>query len=700
MEKSLPELQRAFKNAENKLKETEPLFENAKKEFTEISSSVNSALKIFEQKEKIEKELENIKEQYTKAVDLKTKEEKEIESINNLLKENNEIKEKYKNANVEKAQLDNEIKECKSIVDKNENIENIQKQINELQEECTKKQREFTDCQEQYNVVNGEYERINNLFLSEQAGVLAKELKDGEPCKVCGSTVHPKPYVSNESIEIPTQEEVNNAKKKRDLIDKKLQEKSMECNNTIKDIKNLENNYSKACDEVCKLLNISSKESITEVLNERKADLNKKYAENRASIKILEKAENTISELNEKIEKETELLNTYDAKVKEYNEKLIKTETALNEMANNSDYSSKEDAEKAKNKAEISKNDLENKYTVAKNEKENTRIKLENAETLLEEYKKTLPNAVEEIAKTETEYNNILSEKSFKDNSWNEYIEKYSQYQINEIITEINKYKDDLKSAETQKKSALKYINNKQKPDVDTLSSKVEELREDKKKSDEEKNIMFNSLKNNNGILNRITEKVENQTEILKDYNKVNVIADLISGSASKQAKIDLETFVQRYYLQNILHSANKRFENMTGGQFQLILKDLNKAGKRANEGLDLMVYSLVTGKVREIKTLSGGESFMAALSLALGMADQIKSKKGSINLDMMFIDEGFGSLDDRSRAQAVNVLIEMAGSDKLIGIISHVSELKQNIGNQLIVSKDESGSTVKWKID
>ena len=125
--------------------------------------------------------------------------------------------------------MDNEIKECKSIVDKNENIENVQSQIKELQEECTRKQREFTDCQEQYNAVNGEYERINNRFLSEQAGVLAKELKDGEPCKVCGSTVHPKPYVSNESIEIPTQEEVNNAKKKRDLIDKKLQEKSMEC---------------------------------------------------------------------------------------------------------------------------------------------------------------------------------------------------------------------------------------------------------------------------------------------------------------------------------------------------------------------------------------------------------------------------------------------------------------------------------------
>ena len=311
-----------------------------------------------------------------------------------------------------------------------------------------------------------------------------------------------------------------------------------------------------------------------------------------------------------------------------------------------------------------------------------------------------MPNVVEEVAKTEKEYNSVLKDKKFDDNSWLEYIEKYSQSQRDDIATEIEEYKEKLKSAETKRETALKIINEKEKPDIEILSGKVEELRESKKKSDELKNITFNAIEKNSEVLNNIVKKVEDQTEILKEYNKVNVISDLISGSVNKQAKIDLETFVQRYYLQNILRSANKRFESMTASQYQLILKDLNKTGKRTNEGLDLMVYSLVTGKVREIKTLSGGESFMAALSLALGMADQIKNKKGSINLDMMFIDEGFGSLDDRSRAQAVNVLTEMAGSDKLIGIISHVSELKQNIGNQLIVSKDESGSTVKWKID
>ena len=111
------------------------------------------------------------------------------------------------------------------------------------------------------------------------------------------------------------------------------------------------------------------------------------------------------------------------------------------------------------------------------------------------------------------------------------------------------------------------------------------------------------------------------------------------------------------------------------------------------------MVYSAVTGKVREVRTLSGGESFMAALSLALGMADQIQESSAAINLDMMFIDEGFGSLDEHSRDQAVKVLQNMAEREKLIGIISHVTELKQEIEDRLIVTKDDQGSHTRWQI-
>ena len=200
-------------------------------------------------------------------------------------------------------------------------------------------------------------------------------------------------------------------------------------------------------------------------------------------------------------------------------------------------------------------------------------------------------------------------------------------------------------------------------------------------------------------VLQRLKNQLMQREEIIHAHTKLDNLYRMISGTVNKQNKMDLETFVQRYYLKNILIAANRRFEKMTAGQFQLFLKDMDDAGRSKNEGLDLMVYSLVTGKKREVRTLSGGESFMAALSLALGMADQIKEGSGAIHLDMMFIDEGFGSLDEHSRGQAVRILKEMAGGNRMIGIISHVTELKQEIENQLVVSKNEKGSRADWKI-
>ena len=185
---------------------------------------------------------------------------------------------------------------------------------------------------------------------------------------------------------------------------------------------------------------------------------------------------------------------------------------------------------------------------------------------------------------------------------------------------------------------------------------------------------------------------------MLEEHRRLDTLYRMASGNVSG-ARMDLETYVQRYYLERVLYAANRRFQEMSAGQFELRMYDLEKAGEGRNKGLDLMVYSTVTGKEREVRTLSGGESFMAALSLALGMADQIQESSAAVNLDMMFIDEGFGSLDEHSRNQAVRVLLEMAEGSRLIGIISHVTELKQEIEDQLLVTKNEEGSHVKWQI-
>ena len=217
-----------------------------------------------------------------------------------------------------------------------------------------------------------------------------------------------------------------------------------------------------------------------------------------------------------------------------------------------------------------------------------------------------------------------------------------------------------------------------------------------------EKEKIYNQLridnKDDREIFDTLSSRLEERKSIVEEHARIDALYRMTSGNVSG-SRMDLETYVQRYYLERILYAANRRFQEMSAGQFELRMYDLEKAGEGKNRGLDLMVYSTVTGKEREVRTLSGGESFMAALSLALGMADQIQQSSAAINLDMMFIDEGFGSLDEHSRNQAVRVLQEMAEGSRLIGIISHVSELKQEIEDQLLVNKDENGSHVKWQI-
>lgn len=187
-------------------------------------------------------------------------------------------------------------------------------------------------------------------------------------------------------------------------------------------------------------------------------------------------------------------------------------------------------------------------------------------------------------------------------------------------------------------------------------------------------------------------ERLEEQDAVVKSLNMT------ANGNLSGSMKMDLETYVQRRYFEQILREANKKLIQMSGNRFLLQLKETSELGRRRNEGLDLSVYSIVTDTVRDVKTLSGGEAFMAALSMALGFADIVGRTAGALRLNVMFIDEGFGSLDDVSREQAVKVLTELAGDGRMVGIISHVTELKDQIDKKLVVTKGNRGSDLHWE--
>ena len=157
-----------------------------------------------------------------------------------------------------------------------------------------------------------------------------------------------------------------------------------------------------------------------------------------------------------------------------------------------------------------------------------------------------------------------------------------------------------------------------------------------------------------------------------------------------------LETYIQMTYFDRIIKRANSRLLVMSGGQYEL-KRRVEADNNRSQSGLELDVKDHYNGTERSVKTLSGGESFKASLSLALGLSDEIQSSSGGIKLDTMFVDEGFGSLDDESLEQAISALNSLTEGDRLVGIISHVSELKERIGSQLVVTKEKTGgSSVK----
>ena len=177
-------------------------------------------------------------------------------------------------------------------------------------------------------------------------------------------------------------------------------------------------------------------------------------------------------------------------------------------------------------------------------------------------------------------------------------------------------------------------------------------------------------------------------------------LARTANGNLRQQARLDLQTYVQRRYFKRIIGEANRRLVEMSGGRFLLQCRELDQLGRQQEAGLDLDVYDLVTDKVRDVKTLSGGESFLAALSMALGMADVIQQNAGRVRLDTMFIDEGFGSLDDEAREKAIRILQELAGETRLVGIISHVTEMKEQMDTKLVITKGEKGSHAAWVVE
>lgn len=239
-------------------------------------------------------------------------------------------------------------------------------------------------------------------------------------------------------------------------------------------------------------------------------------------------------------------------------------------------------------------------------------------------------------------------------------------------------------------------INGSEKIDATEEKEKLQELKKKKKELSEKHDDVSRRIMNNRSAVENIQKKLKELNVFDVKWSWMNALSKTANGDLTGKDKIMLETYIQMTYFDRIIRRANIRFMMMSNGQYEFIRKREGSGG-RAQIGLELDIIDHYNGSERSVKSLSGGETFIASLSLALGLSDEIQSAAGGIRLDTMFVDEGFGSLDQETLKQAIQTLISLSeGSDRLVGIISHVGELQNWIDKQLVVTKKmDSGSSV-----
>ncbi|MBR5509366.1 MAG: hypothetical protein IKV59_04880 [Lachnospiraceae bacterium] len=230
-------------------------------------------------------------------------------------------------------------------------------------------------------------------------------------------------------------------------------------------------------------------------------------------------------------------------------------------------------------------------------------------------------------------------------------------------------------------------------PDIIQIQQERDIHLRTKQEIQEQKLEVHARLQGNRSVMERIRRQSEALAKTEKRLVWIKALSNTANGTISGKEKIMLETYIQMHYFDRIIARANTRLMVMTGGQYEL-KRRLEADNNKRQSGLELDVIDHYNGTQRSVKTLSGGESFKASLSLALGLSDEVQSLAGGIRLDTMFVDEGFGSLDEESLRQAIQALAGLAEGRRLVGIISHVSELKEKIDRQIVVTKEQSGGS------
>lgn len=553
---------------------------------------------------------------------------------------------------------------------------------------------------------------IQGAFLDGQAGVLARGLKPGAPCPVCGSVDHPCPAIHDG--EVPTQEQVDAAaaELERTTADATEASKTMgEANASL-------NGYES---ELAAF--ISRQGSPDDLLEKGKElscsskSLEAKVSDAASRELRLRECERQIADIQKRSEVSAAELNAVRAKRDDLREELSATEAALIEcesgLPQTNAASAKASLDAARAQLSVTDETLEqaqagvNRLQVAKDavvkanqerpalasaydasvaDEAQARSRQAEAAATVKAVKGGLAHESAELARLERDGLNRKIEEI--DRARREAAENLSAKEA--LVTKL--------TAETNSaREQVKQLGNQGEVDISKAKADLEQARARRDDVESRRSAVVSRVEANQRLSRQLEGLVKDGHEAAERFAEMDALSRTANGQLSGKQRLSFETYLQARWFDRVLAAANRRLLEMTEGRYELMRhKGARSGAGSAQTGLDLDVLDSFTGKPRDASSLSGGESFKASLALALGLSDVVQAHAGGIELDTMFVDEGFGSLDQESLALTVRTLTGAQNSNKLVGIISHVDELRQSISHKVIVERGRTGSTLR----
>lgn len=545
---------------------------------------------------------------------------------------------------------------------------------------------QLLEAQKQYDEARQEY--FGNL-----AGVLVTELVEDEPCPVCGSIHHPNPAQTD--LDAMSKEKLNEfetAKNEAQVAHTKLTTEITQTGQLMDEQKNLLGDFEGEYVDGLKEVTEKAHELETEIsqFESRINELANYVKQEKQWRKDLEKAqeikqENQLSLQQEKTNQQVALKQTDE----------LKSEIKRLEKELTHESAKEAEAEMDKKLKQIQEIQQEAEHIQkALNQKENEQTQIETSIDML---KKQASQNEEKVEKQTVIFEQQLEQYAF-DQDYSIYL--LEKAEVEENTQQIKDYENEVsynaRQIEKTKKELAEYD---ELPAIEVLKEKLEETKELKQVIEINREALIRKTSMHESSHCEIEKNYESSKEILKPLAVYKELSEVANGSTNRTNRVSFERYVLSIYFAEILIAANKRFEKMTNNRFELVRREEKTKGGAA-DGLELNVFDRYSGFERSVRTLSGGETFKASLALALGLSDVIQSQHGGVRVDTLFIDEGFGTLDADSLETAIETLMELQATGRLIGIISHVNELKDRIPARILVENKKAGSHARIEVD